>query len=223
MSQGPDAPGWTAIDRTLTSRYPGQVPHQFTSQVAYDLDKQSPLPAVCVWEAGSPKSWHYVTYGLTELFSKESNVPDVSGFGAELTLRLPRNDDDEHPPVWGVKLLQALAHHCFSQGAGFDAGHCVDLGSSIVAGEDSALTGLVCLPDPMLRQIHGPFGSVLFLQLIGLTGDELEAFRAMTLEAKVGAMADLDASGLTDPGRKSWLEDEGTAAVVRRYKLGVGV
>ena len=67
MSEGPDAPGWDAIDRTLTSRYPSQVPHQFTSQVAYDLDKQSPLPAVCVWEAGSPKSWHYVTYGLTDL------------------------------------------------------------------------------------------------------------------------------------------------------------
>jgi hypothetical protein len=223
MTQEIDAPGWQAIDRTLTSRYPGQIPHQFTSQVPYNLDKQSPLPAVCVWEAGSPKSWHYVSYGLTELFSKESNVPEVSGFGAELTLRLPRGDDDPHPPVWGVKLLQALAHHCFSQGAGFDAGHCVDLGSSIADDQESALTGLVCLPDPMLRKIEGPFGSLLFLQLIGLTAEELATFREMSLQAQVAAIADLDASGLTDPSRASWLADESTAVVLRRYKLGVGL
>ena len=75
----------------------------------------------------------------------------------------------------------------------------------------------------MLRQIPTPNGTVLFLQLVGLTTDELAAFREMSLEAKISAVADLDAPGLTDPGRRSWFEDDESARVLRRYKLGVGL
>ena len=109
MSESSDdkvtAPGWEAIDIWVGSRYPGQTPHQFSSSTAYELDSASPLPAITVWE--SPESWHFVTYGLTELFDKSSPRPFISGFGFELSFRLSKGDEEE-PPVWAVERLEAL-------------------------------------------------------------------------------------------------------------------
>ena len=78
---GQDAPGWAAIDDALARLYPDQVPHQFASQRAYEPDAESPLPAIAVYEARRPDHWHFVTYGLSELFDKSSADPEVSGFG----------------------------------------------------------------------------------------------------------------------------------------------
>src|SRR5690606_29734363 len=49
-----EAPGWAAIDAAAARMYPGQVPHQFTSQTAYDLESRHPLPAIGVYEALAP-------------------------------------------------------------------------------------------------------------------------------------------------------------------------
>ena len=84
------APGWAAIDRAVGRWFPGQTPHQFTSSRAYDLEGESPLPAITAWAGEDPAHWLMVTYGLTELFEKSAPDPTVSGFGYELTLRLPR-------------------------------------------------------------------------------------------------------------------------------------
>lgn len=76
-STPPDAPGWEAIDRAVGMRYPAQVPHQFASSRPYELDGRAPLPAVTVWSSGAPSSWHYVSYGLSELFEKTSPDPSL--------------------------------------------------------------------------------------------------------------------------------------------------
>ena len=52
--------------------------------------------------------WHLVTYGLTELFAKESDEPEISGFGYELTMRVPRTGEDG-PPDWPFELLAKFA------------------------------------------------------------------------------------------------------------------
>lgn len=217
-----DAPGWAAIDAATQGRYPGQTPHQFTSQRAYDLDGDNPLPAVTVWASGAPRSWHYVGYGLSELFEKSSPIPDVSGFGIELTARVARGDEDQ-PPTWPVRLLQALGHYVLARKKGFDTGHCIDLGGPLDPEGAGEIRGLVCVPDPILRQIEAPFGRVLFLQLVGLTGDELAAFNDMKTEAIVGAMADLNPSGLTDLGRGSWMADPELRKIVLRYQVNIGL
>jgi len=221
----PDAPGWSAIDRTVGSLYPGQVPHQFASERPYELDGQAPLPAVSVWSSKAPTSWHYVSYGLSELFEKTSPEPSVSGFGVELTLRVPRGDADPHPPVWGVSLIQTLAHYVLSRRKGFDSGHTIDLGAPIdgSSAPASALTGIVCLPDPLLRQISTPHGSVLFLQLVGVEDRELRVLDALELERQVALLADLDPTYMTDPARSSWIDHEEYSKIVRRYKLGIGL
>lgn len=221
----PDAPGWTAIDQAVGSLYPGQVPHQFASERPYELDGQAPLPAITVWSSKAPESWHFVSYGLSELFEKTSPEPSVSGFGIELTLRVPRGDADPHPPVWGVSLLQTLGHYVLSRRKGFDSGHTIDLEGPIdgSSAPPSALTGIVCLPDPLLRQISTPYGSVLFLQLVGVEARELKVMDELELERQVGLLADIDPSYMTDPRRESWLDHEERAKIVRRYKLGIGL
>ena len=215
------APGWDAIDSYVGSRYGHRLPHQFTSSTPYELDKANPLPAVTVWESGAPPSWHYVSYGLTELFEKSSSDPNISGFGHELTLRVPKADGEEQPPAWGVRLLNALGHHILSQRAGLDSGHCVDLGAPLTMEESCCLTGLVCIPDPILGKFDSPHGSVLFLQLVGITAAELAIFKDLELPDLVAAIAELSPSGLSDPARACWCEDAEKSKVMKRYKVGL--
>lgn len=227
MSQGTgetgeqDAPGWAAIDDALGRLYPRQVPHQFASQRAYELDGESPLPAIAVYEAVRPEHWHYVTYGLSELFEKTSRDAAVSGFGFELTMRVPRVAGETEPPSWPLRALQGLGRYVLGTRSGFDTGHCADLGGSIAPGVESALTCLACVPDPLLRKIVTPFGALLFLQVVGLTRDELEAMQRLDHEGVVHLLAELDFHGLTDPSRGSYFADARKAPVLRRYQMGV--
>jgi hypothetical protein len=218
-----DAPGWEAIDIWVGSRYPGQVPHQYSSSTAYDLGSASPLPAITVWE--SKESWHFVSYGLSELFEKSSPKPGVSGFGFELSFRLRRDADEAQPPVWALRLLQAIGGSVLRNKQGIDSGHCINIGGPIVppgTGVQSELTGFVCIPDVRLGKMEeGPFGSVLFLQLVGLDAEELALFREYELRAVVDALAELSFEGVTDPERASWASDPQKSKILRRFKVGL--
>jgi hypothetical protein len=50
----------------------------------------------------------------TELFEKVDEDPEVSGWGFELTLRLPRADTDTEPPRWALRLLDKLGQYVYS-------------------------------------------------------------------------------------------------------------
>lgn len=221
MSEEINAPGWAAIDAACQRLYPRQVPHQFTSQTAYELDSASPLPAICAWEGRRPDHWHYVTYGLSELFDKSSPDPDISGFGFELTLRTPRAEGETTPPVWPLRALQALGGYVLRTREGFDTGHRADLGGPLVPGQPTALTGVVLVPDPLLGKLDGPFGSVLFLQVIGVTADELAAVKRLDHEGVVHLFGELDFHGMTDLSRESYFKDPNRAPILRRYQLGI--
>lgn len=221
MSTPLKAPGWAAIDATCQRLYPRQVPHQFTSKTAYELESHNPLPAITVWEGQSPAHWHYVGYGLSELFEKTSHDADVSGFGFELTMRVPRAEGEERPPAWPLRTLQGLGGHVLRTRHGFDTGHRIDLHGPLAADIPTELTALVCVPDPLLGKTAGPFGSLLFLQVIGVTADELAAMERLDHEGVVHMMGELDFHGLTDLSRGSWLKNPQKAPVVRRYQLGI--
>ncbi|HFE45193.1 MAG TPA: suppressor of fused domain protein [Nannocystis exedens] len=225
------APGWAAIDAALTRLYPGQVPHQFASKTAYELATPSPLPAIAVYEvpptvvAGCqhPAHWHYISYGLSELFDKTSPDPEISGFGFELTLRTSKKESESQPPAWGVRLLQALGRFVLSSGEGFDSGHRADLGGPLVPGIATDLRGIAIVPDPTLGRIHTDFGALLFLQVIGLHGDEVEAMAEMDYQRVVMMLSELDHFARTELDRPSWLGDPATVPTVRRYRLGIGL
>lgn len=214
-----DAPGWLAIDRHLGQRYGQQLPHQFTSRTAYNFQSESPLPAISVWEAGTPAHWHYVTYGFSELFEKSSPDQKLSGFGYELTLRVPKGPGEDVPPHWGLRLLQALGRYVFTEQAPFDTGHRADLGAPLTPG--SALTAMAIVPDPELGKITTVFGDVLFLQVVGLTRAEHTAMQKLNYEDVVLLLAEVDRLGLTDIGRSCWTHSPQKAPVFKRYEVGI--
>jgi hypothetical protein len=237
MSEQADipAPGWDAIDRWVGGHFGGQTPHQFTSRTAYELETPSPLPALTVWATKSPAGWLYVSYGLSELFDKSSSDPNTSGFGFELTMRVPLAvgaDSDPNaeprPPTWPLRLLQSIGRHVLSTGTGFDSGHAIDLGAPLVppdsdGPQDCALTGLICLPDPLLGKIDTVHGSLLFLRLFGVTSDELKTLEALELAHLVGCIAELSPMAITDATRGSFTEDPERSKILRRYALGIGM
>ena len=217
------APGWAALDRVGLTVYPGQTPHQFTSQTGYDLDSQNPLPAICVWEAPNPDHWHFVTYGLTELFEKSSADPKVSGFGFEVTLRLPRREGEERPPIWPILLLQGIGHYALTGHGGLDTGHMVDLGGPLPGPGESPteLSAVVAVPDPTFGKVDTQFGSILFLQLFGITGKELEAMQSWPMERRVGLVREVEPLGITRVERGAFADERSSAAAWRRHALGV--
>jgi hypothetical protein len=177
---------------------------------------------VCVWETRDGQ-WHYVTYGLSELFEKSSPQPDISGFGFELGLRLRREPGADRPPVWPLALLQGIGHYVMSGHGELDSGHIVALDSPITgaSGVATALEGVVCVPDPQVGKIDTVHGSVLFLLLVGLAADELAAMNDWDLARKVGLVNELAPDGVTDVGRRSWRTDPRRSATFRRYELKV--
>jgi suppressor of fused-like protein len=117
-----------------------------------------------IYALADPPSWHVVTLGVADL-------------GFELTLRLPRPDDEL--PTWAVDCLVSLVAYARRSGHGFAAGDQIDLRGPIKLDSDTALTAAAIVVDPTL----GTLGSVEFLQVVGLTADELELCRSWRTEA----------------------------------------
>jgi suppressor of fused-like protein len=153
---------------------------------------------------GADPHWHLVTYGLTELEAKTSPDRDRSGWGFELTVRLPAPDEDL--PLWGVDFLASMASYVWSYQHPFAPYHLVDLRGPIRLGADTRITAALVLEDPGLHGVEGPFGRVDFLQLVGLSAAELELCRAWSPEGVGELLArrdrwlvtDLDRPELTD-------------------------
>ena len=177
---GDGAPGWDAIEAALVARYGDQEPRHDGSALAYASDGH----------------WHYVTYGLSELFEPIPDAdPAVSGWGFELTMRVPREGDD--PPVWPFRMLDEIARYVNDSRAALAPGHRLDLRQPVTGHpgiEGAPATGLTVFAfavDPELGEIATPNGRVVFLQAVGVTADERERMLA-------GSTAEVLA-GLGDP------------------------
>jgi hypothetical protein len=157
-----------------------------------------------------------VTYGLSELWAKESDDPEVSGFGFELTFRLARQAPDKEPPTWALNFLQNLGRYVFETGNWFGAGHTLPLNGPIEDGSPTLIHVAGFVPDPQLPAMSTPNGRVEFLQIVGLTIDELEAVSSWNTSAFLDLRRRDDPLLVTDVTRKSWLEDRAFAAEVER-------
>src|SRR5262245_16129374 len=112
-----NAPGWDAIEAAFRPIYGDQEPKHYGTIIRASLGGPDPLDGISAYKRddGSPH-WHFVSLGLTELYSKETDDPKVSGYGFELTFRLACRPDDKDPPIWALNLLQNLARHVFQSG-----------------------------------------------------------------------------------------------------------
>src|SRR5205814_8777470 len=113
----PSAPGWDAIDAAFAPLYRGQEPRHVGPLLRWMLGGRDPLVGISAWKRLEPMPhWHFVSYGLTELYGKESDDPLVSGFGFELTFRLVCDPAEAAPPVWAFSLMQNFARYVLESG-----------------------------------------------------------------------------------------------------------
>ncbi|MGI5245902.1 suppressor of fused domain protein [Dactylosporangium sp. CA-139066] len=198
-----DTPGRDAIDAALERLYPGPEPLRWT------VGDLAPLDRVRFYRRVEPvPHWHAVSYGMSELYGKQSDNPDESGWGFEFTFRLRREPGEAEPPVWAANFLQNLARYVFETGNWFEPNHHMDLNGPIALEQRHTLIRAVAFAeDPELGTIETSNGTVQFLQVVGLTPDEYEATQAWSVRDFLELMARRVPLLITDLRRASLLDD----------------
>lgn len=188
-----EAPGWAAIEAALATKVSDRNPlHWGTNN----------LPGQGLYGLSAYRStghWLLVTFGMTELFSKNSDELDVSGWGYELTMRVPM--DADQPPAWSLRLLERLVDYVFASGRPFTEGHRMDPGGPITGQATTRLRALAFAADPELPPIDSPHGSARFLTVVGITADELDRMKATTTAEILSELAERSPMLVTDPIR----------------------
>jgi hypothetical protein len=213
-----NSPGWGAIDAALARLYPNKRPKHYGTTRSWQLGGE-PLDGISVYKRTDPvPHWHFVTYGLTELYTKESENKEISGSGAELTFRVACSPTSEEPPKWAIDFLQNIARYVLETGNQLNEGHWMSANGPISLDTDTKLVSVGFMFDPELPKINTPNGQVAFLQVIGLTIDEELAAKRWNARALLTAMLPYMPLWITDLNRLSLLThtdlrkkvDEGT-------------
>jgi suppressor of fused-like protein len=210
--------GSRAIDAHVAAAEGGPPDNRHAPPAPPRFNGGRPLHSVTTHRLDDPEHWHLVTYGLSEMEYKETDDPEVSGWGFELTMRVA----DSEEPLWAVDLLNSLAAYVWTSGHPFAAGHHVDLRGPIRLGTETGLTAALAVVDPGLGPLEGPFGRVEFVQVVGITADELEAARAWSTEGMVELLQQGNPLLITDVGRPSLLADPVVAAEVDAHRATEG-
>lgn len=191
------APGWDAVEHWVSDHVTAEgEPLHFGTGL---LPGQDGLYGLNAYR--TPDAWLLVTLGLTELYGKDSERPDVSGWGFELTLRIPRDPGEGQPPAWSRNLLDRLGRYVFSAAAPFAAGHRLDTGEAITGQGDTRLTALAFTDDPDLPAVDTPNGRASFLRVVGITDAELEEMKGTSTAQVLARLADHDPLLTTNPER----------------------
>lgn len=211
-----ESPGWSAIDAALRPLYGDTEPYHLGTVLKWALGGPDPLDGISVYARTEPvPHWHFISYGMTELYEKESENPDESGWGFEFTFRLARDPAEEQPPVWAANLLQNLGRYVFQSGNWFEAGHHMNVNGPIAADrDDSEIRAVAFIADPELGEISTPHGKVVFLQVVGLATEEYEALRRWNGDGLMAALAPHLPLFVTDVDRRSLLADPEVARAV---------
>jgi len=168
------APGWVAIDEAIAPLVEGVPPVHWG--VSTMIPDQHGLWGVSAYPR--PDHWFYVTYGLSELFTKISHDASVSGWGEELTMRVRREPTSE-VPGWPARLLARLGELVYERARPFWPGGRIELG----VGGDDMPPAMCWTPDPELGEITTPNGNLEFVATVGVGHDLLAQLRAQGTEA----------------------------------------
>jgi hypothetical protein len=195
--------GELAIDAHVQAAGQGEAVNRLHPRPGRRSKAPAPLETVSVYRVADPEHWHLVSSGLSELHEKESPDSEWSGLGFELTFRIVSEDE----PLWAVNLLANLANYVRTSGHDFAEGHLIDLRGPIRLGTDTGVTAAMIVEDPALAKMSGPFGWVQFLQVVGITADELELCRAWSADGVRDLLARDDPLLVTRLERRSLCED----------------
>ena len=196
--------GWDAINQECERIYPEQKnPKHYGTLIKWSLGGKDPLDGISIYDGGD--CWHFVTYGMSELYEKESENQEISGFGMEFTFKLKKeayeNEEAELMCICGI--LQTLARITFTQGELFGPYEYVYTGQTqgIDVNMRSNITGFITIPDKELQPIDTPNGRLAFVAFIGATDAELLAVQKKELTVK--ELYDRLGSDVTDYHRAS--------------------
>ena len=170
--------GWDAITELCDKVYPNQTdPKHYGTLISWELGGNDPLKGISVYDGGD--YWHFITYGLSELYEKKSKVKEVSGYGMEFTLKLKKDKyEDEEKEIRGIcGILQSIARMTFVNGEIFRAYEYLYTGQTtgIDWNQKSNITGFITIPDDKFHEINTPNGKVKFVEFVGVADSELKA------------------------------------------------
>ncbi len=191
--------GWDSISRTFEALYPGQEPKHFGTMVSWSLGGPDPLDGISYFVAERGDHWHIVTYGLSELYDKQSEDLERSGWGFEFTMRLEKTSDE--PPMWSAGFLQNLARYVFKSGNVFAPGHHIDLNGPMSLEDDGSITAAFFDLDSEAGVIRTPHGTVQFIQILGGTAAELKAAKRWQASKVIELLRESDPAGVVRLGR----------------------
>ncbi|XP_043270611.1 suppressor of fused homolog isoform X2 [Venturia canescens] len=132
-------------------------------------------------ELGVPPHWHYISLGLSDLHGDGRLHPKTgpgrpSGFGFELTFRLVRERGETTPPTWPANVMQQLAKYVFNSGNMLLPGDHVSWHAPLGNNSHGKITQILMSRDPQLpASASTPNGEVTFVQIVGVTSEELQA------------------------------------------------
>ena len=171
----PTASGWDAIDAACRRLYGDQQPRH----VGYAPGRAfgSVLQGCSAYRADD--HWHYVTYGLSNLFDDDEGENDgFSGWGYELAWRVRDPGAEAQAPGWPFTVLQRLAKWASDGGVLLAEGSRLTIGTPVTGyphtdGPDTPLTGVLVATDPELGEIDTANGRVRFLQFVAVDAETL--------------------------------------------------
>lgn len=183
-----EAVGWHAIEQEFLRVYPDQDnPKHYGTLVKWIFGGKDPLDGISIYDGGC--YWHFVSFGQTEIYEKENDNPEISGYGYELTFKLKKGRyEDEEAEIRNVcGILQMIARLTFTKGEIFQPNEFIYTGQTagIDAKQRSNLTGFITIKDPTVETIITPNGKVEFLELVGMTDAELKTL------STVGSVIDI--------------------------------
>lgn len=176
-----EAPGWDAIDVAIGPIVGSTQPAHFGTGTG--LPDQDGLWGISAYDLGT--HWFLVTYGLSELFGKVSDEPEVSGWGEELTMHTAPGSE---APEWAVRLLARLGELVFQRGTPFWPGARLEIPDA-----RSPMPPAVCwTEDDRLGTIDTPNGRVQFVRTVGATAADIAAMRTTSTHDVLAQLTSAD-------------------------------
>lgn len=173
-------PGWDAIDSALKQIYKKKKPKHWGTLIGHILGGPDPLDGISAYHSssGNIDHLHFCSYGFTSLYYDEEAVGGkFSRFGFELTFRLASRLPPLEEPIWVCNFMQNIARYVFESGNWFEKYHWIPANGPIRADYKTDIVGLIFINDPELKPIDSPHGRVEFLQMFGITKNELKLIK----------------------------------------------